>query len=131
MYKKKSYPFKHIYHGSTWWALSSDAVNYILAELKTKPELKRFFKSSWCPEESLIPTIIGNSNIRNQCRNNITFTDWSTNPAPARITREHVEMFRQGNEFENVYGTYRPFFARKFDDDSKDLIDVIEEKLRT
>ena len=129
-YIKKNYPFRQIYHGSTWWALTSETVKYILKELDTKPELIRFFKSSWCPEESLIPTIIGNSNIKEYCRNNITFTDWSTKPAPARITQEHLNMFRQRIEFENLYGKYKPFFARKFDDNSIGLVNQIEKELR-
>lgn len=129
-YTKKKYPFQQIYHGSTWWALTSETVKYILNEIDIKPELVRFFKSSWCPEESLIPTIIGNSNIKKYCLNNITFTDWSTKPAPARISQEHLKMFRKATEFENIYGIYKPFFARKFDDNSIGLVDQIEKELR-
>ncbi|MFV8226705.1 beta-1,6-N-acetylglucosaminyltransferase [Christiangramia aquimixticola] len=127
---KRKYPFKAIYHGSTWWALTSNTVIYILDELKANPELLKFFKSSWCPEESLIPTIIGNSDIKNHCRNNITFTDWSVKPAPAKINEFHLEMFRDKVEFTNLYGSYKPFFARKFDNQSANLVLEIDNTLR-
>jgi hypothetical protein len=130
VYTKKKYPFTQIYHGSTWWALSNLAVSYILDEISRKPQLMKFFKTSWCPEESLIPTIIGNSKFRLQCKNNLTFTDWSTNPAPAKMTEMHIKLFIEKINFDTPYGKYEPFFARKFFDDSNELVIKIEKQLR-
>lgn len=129
-YIKKKYPFPQIYHGSTWWALTHDTVVYIDKFIKENPGYAEFFKSSWCPEESFIPTILGNSGLKVTYRNNLTFTDWSSNPAPALIDESHLVLFSNQEEFDSVYGKYTPFFARKFNDNSLAIINRIEDQLR-
>lgn len=129
-YFKKEYPFSQIYHGSTWWALSHDTIVYIDEFIKQNTTYVKFFKSTWCPEESFIPTILGNSNLEVIYRNNLTFTDWSSNPAPALINESHLKLFLNQEEFDSVYGKYTPFFARKFNDASLSMINEIEDKLR-
>lgn len=129
-YIRKVYPFAEIYHGSTWWALSHDTLAYIDKFIKENPRYVKFFKSSWCPEESFIPTILGNSDLEFSYHNNLTFTDWNSNPAPALIGESHLVLFSNQEEFDSVYGKYTPFFARKFNDDSLDIINKIEAQLR-
>ena len=89
-----------------------------------------FFKTCWCPEEAFIPTIIGNSRFLNECKSNITYADWSTNPAPAIINERHLQLFKKQIEFASSYGNYEPYFARKFNDSNKSLIIKIENELR-
>jgi hypothetical protein len=127
---KHNYPFAEIFHGSTWWALSDNCVAYILTFIKNNPKYVNFYKTSWCPEESLIQTIIGNSEFSYKCRGNLTYTDWSTYPAPAMINNGHLIQFTNNLEFESSYGKYSPFFARKFSDKSLYIIDQIEKELR-
>ena len=124
------YPFERVYHGSTWWALRHATVAYVLEFLRTHPEYVRFFRRAWCPEECLFPTILGNSHLRQRCRTNLTYTDWSTTPAPAVLTRAHLELLARRETFDGVYGPYRPLFARKFLDTSGTLIDWADEHLR-
>lgn len=130
IFKKKSLPFPEIFHGSTWWALSHSMITSILKMEEQYPELRRFFRTSWCPEESFFPTIIGNFITDKELKNNLTFTDWSTNPAPASITKNHIKMFKEQSCFNTGYGNFTPFFARKFSDSSIDLIREIEADLR-
>jgi hypothetical protein len=129
-FTKKKFPFLKIYHGSTWWALSHATVNYVLEFTDANPKFVKFFRTSWCPEEAYIPTLIGNSDIKNNCKTNLTYMDWSTEPAPALLSIDHIYLFRKQNEFDGVYGKYSPFFARKFRDDSHELITEIEVSLR-
>lgn len=128
--QKSKYPFKQIFHGSTWWVLSHNCVSYILEYQKSHPKMVDFYKTAWCPEESFIPTIIGNSAFLENCKGNLTYTDWSTNPAPAIMTESHIEQFKEQEKFDTVYGTFSPFFARKFNDDSRNLIEKIEKEMR-
>jgi hypothetical protein len=127
---KSDFPFEKIYHGSTWWALSHGTITYILDFMKDNPSFVNFFKSSWCPEESFIPTIIGNSPIAKDCKNNLTYTDWSVDPGPADINIDHIKLFENKFEFEGVYGKFSPFFARKFNDGSAEIITEIDRRLR-
>jgi hypothetical protein len=130
-FQKKAYPFQHIYYGSTWWALSHDCIVYVLDQIDLNKEYIQFFKTCWCPDELLFQTIIGNSPFFSKCTLNLTYTDWSSVPAPALINQNHVELFKNQIEFTGGYGTATPFFARKFDDTSTQIIELIEKGLRT
>jgi hypothetical protein len=130
VFQKKSYPFIKIYHGSTWWALSHDCLSYVLEQIDSNKDLINFYRTSLCPDESFFQTIIGNSPFFIKCKTNLTFTDWSSNPAPALINQNHIELFKKQTEFKGPYGTYIPFFARKFDDTSTNTLELIEKELR-
>jgi hypothetical protein len=129
-FQKKSYPFEQIYYGPTWWALSHDCLMYVLDQIDKNQEYIKFYQTSWCPEESFFHTIIGNSPFFSKCTTNLTFVDWSSEPKPAWINENHVELFKKHLEFNSNYGNYMPFFARKFDDSRENLIALIEKELR-
>lgn len=126
---KTSYPFNEIYHGTTWWALSNQCIRFVLDHLKENPNFISFFKTSWCPEESLFHTIIGNSQFFDHCRGNLTFQDWSSSN-PSIINKNHLDILSNQLQHQSVYGTYTPVFARKFNDNSQDIIKIIDRKLR-
>ncbi len=127
---KNTRPFKQIYHGPTWWTLSHNAIIYILEFLEENKEYIKFFKSSFCAEESLIHTIIGNSEFKENCKYYLTYTEWSNKSGPNNINLEHLILFENQLEFEVVEGKYTPYFARKFNDQNSDLISIIDNKLR-
>lgn len=129
-FQKKSYPFKKIYYGPTWWALTHDCLTYVLDQLDNNQNYIRFFQTCWCPDESIFHTIIGNSPFLSKCNTNLTYVDWSSEPRPAWINQSHVELFKKQIEFNGAYGTYMPFFARKFDDNSANITELIEKELR-
>jgi len=133
VYQKKSSPFKQIYVGSTWWGLSHDCISYLLRFIDYDEEYtryKRYFKTSWASDESFFQTIIGNSPFYDKCKTNLTYQDWSTNPAPAWINKNHIDLFKKQTEFIGDYGNIMPFFARKFNDKSADIVESIERELR-
>ena len=127
---KKVYPFKQIYHGPTWWALSHDCVIYVLDQIDIKNDYVKFYKTCWCPEESFFQTIIGNSQFFSKCKTTLTYVDWSSSPAPALINQNHIELFKKQIEFYDSGYIYTPFFARKFDDSCAHIIELIEKELR-
>jgi hypothetical protein len=129
-FQKKSYPFKQIFVGSTWWGLSHDCILYIMHFIDHNEEFIRFYKTSWGSDESFFQTIIGNSPFYSTCKTNLTYQDWSTNPAPAWINKNHVELFKKQTEFNVGYGNFMPFFARKFNDESAEIVELIEKELR-
>lgn len=127
-FPKSKYPFKKVFYGPTWWVLSHATVKYVLDFVKSNPAYIRFFKYSFCCEEILIPTIIGNSSIQN-LKGNLTYVDWSVHPGPAFINENHLAKFKN-IKLENEYGDNEVFFARKFSDESVDLIEYIETNIR-
>jgi len=129
-FQKKIYPFKQIYYGSTWWALSHNCLGYVLDQIDNNTDYSRFFQTCWAPDESIFQTIIGNSPFFSKCQPNLTYVDWNSVPQPALINLKHIELFKKQIEFNKPYGIYTPFFARKFDDNSTNLIELIEKELR-
>lgn len=127
-FPKRNFPFEKVFFGPTWWILSKKTVFYILDFLKSHPEYENFFKNSFCCEEILIPTIIGNSSISN-LKGNLTYVDWSVNPGPAIISEKHIDVFKRDFIY-NEYGDNISFFARKFNDNSTEIINKIDNILR-
>ena len=129
-FQKKEYPFPQIYHGTTWYTLSHACVSYVLQFLEHHPEYISFYKSSWCPDESLIHTIIGNSTFITSCKGCLTYSDWSDN-GPVIINNKHVDLLEKQHCFESLYGSCTPCFARKFNDHSEAEIEQIDCRLRS
>ena len=127
---KKQYPFSQIYHGSSYWALDHRCVSYVLKFLNENEDYVKFFKTSHCPDESFIHTIVGNSPFFEECKDNLTYADWTSLPGPALINEKHIELFKSHVEVPNSRYGLEPFFARKFSDESKALIERIENELR-
>ncbi len=116
---KKKIPFD-LYVGSTWFALTRGCVSYILKEVKENKKYIRFFKNTRFPEECFFLTIIGNSSYRNNITHHLNYTDWSEVHHPAIISKKHIAEMKN-TEF---------LFARKFNDDSTDVINLIDTELR-
>jgi Core-2/I-Branching enzyme len=113
------------YAGSEWWAVTRDAAEYILTFAESQPAIYNFFKNTHCPDESFFQTVLGNSRFRPRIRRNVTFADWSRGGArPANLTMEHMRFLRETPLFDasDVYGPGEVLFARKFSDDSAQLV---------
>lgn len=127
-FPKKNFPFERVFFGPTWWVLTHSTVNYILDFLEDNPKYERFFKNSFCSEEILIPTIIGNSDIKN-LKGNLTYVDWRIAPGPAFISEEHRAIF-ENSIVNNEYGDNCAFFARKFKNENSEILKYIDNYLR-
>ncbi len=105
------------YAGSQWWALSRDAVKYILDFVARRRDLVRFYKRSLIPDEMFFQTVLGNSRFRKRIKRGLTYADWSQglkrNPLP--LTHEHIDRFADPDfALDDVEGQGPCFFARKF-----------------
>ena len=117
------------YGGSTWWALSREACDFILTFVKKEIQVVNFFKNTHCPDESFFQTILGNSHCRSRIVRNLTYADWSAGgPSPAYITEKYLDFFQWTSSFtpDGVYGGGEMLFARKFSDESEDLVTRLE-----
>jgi hypothetical protein len=120
------------YGGCTWWALSRNVCDFILRFVKEQVKIVSFFKNTVCPDESFFQTILGNSKFKPYIRRNLTYVDWSAGgPNPAYITQKHLESFKSSLFFcsDEVYGSGEMLFARKFTDDSEDLVNKLDKQI--
>lgn len=92
---------------SQWMSLTADAVGYILEYLDKHPEVVRFFKLTWAPDEIIFQTILYNSTFRSTLVNdNLRYIDWSKGQAsPKVLTEQDLEAMSESGKL----------FARKFD----------------
>ena len=117
------------YASSQWWALSRDAVLYILDFVASHPRLVDFYKRSLIPDEMFFHTILGNSPFRERATRNLTYADWtrglSRNPAP--LTAAHIDRFADpAFRLDDVEGAGPCFFVRKFSSADGALLDRLD-----
>ena len=121
---------RRLYGGSLWWALTLPAVRHILDYAAANPELESFYRYSCIPDESFFQTILGNSGFQRNMSKNVTYADWSYTGKhqPAIITREHIAMMKLpgGIVADDFFGERDLLFARKFPDDSEELVKEIQ-----
>ena len=111
------------YAGSTWWALSRAACEKIVGFVDRETRVVRFYRNTHCPDESFFQTILGNSDFRPKIARNVTYTDWSAGGrSPANLSEKHVAILRAHPSANDVYGAGELLFARKFTDESGDIV---------
>jgi hypothetical protein len=118
------------YAGSTWWALTRDACQYVLDFVADEAAFVRFYRNTWFPDEGMIHTIIGNSPFASRVRRNLTYTDWSARGAhPEPIGPQHIRRFIEEAALvsDDRYGPSEVFFARKFSERTAPLVDRLDE----
>lgn len=90
--------------GSQWWLLRASTIEAMLAYLDERPDVMRFFKTTWIPDEIMFQTIAHQCVPREQIRSHppttLIFSDYGI---PVVFYKDHQEMLR--NE--------KRFFARK------------------
>ena len=116
------------YGGSSWWAFSRSASQYIVDFVAKENQLVNFFKNTICPDEQFFHTIVGNSPHMKNVVNNLTYDDWSAGGAsPEIIEDRHLHLFK---EMALQKSTVEILFARKFDGKSSEILIKIDNELR-
>ena len=111
----------HPYGGSGYWCLSRGAAEHVLELLRRHPEVARYFRTTYVPDETFFQTILANSPLRSQLISAlIHYTDWSGGGASPAILKaaDLSRAFASG-----------AWFARKFEDHAVlDLVDAERER---
>lgn len=119
------------YGGSTWWAITREAGEHILNFAQNNSQIVNFFKNTASPDEAFFQTIIGNSRFKTSLSRDLTYADWSMGgPSPANISEKHITLF-QSSPFvatDGLFGEGEILFARKFPDESTDLLLKLEQQ---
>ncbi len=80
---RKGPPPLPIYHGSTWWALTRDAVTYIADQFASNGSLRRYLRTGFLVDEAYVPTLIMASKLAPKVAgNNVTFAQWTPTSGP-------------------------------------------------
>ena len=114
--------------GSTWWALSREACQYIVDFHGHNHRLAEFFVNSFASDEAYFHTILGNSPFLSRMRRNLVYEDWmGQNGHPLMLNDKHLSFFESKNEVcvEDHHGAGELLFARKFSDEELELLERI------
>ncbi len=98
--------------GSQWWCLRRQTVESVLALIEARPDLTRFFRTTWIPDETFFQTLIAHlvpkGEIRRRSPTCLMFTDYGM---PVTFYNDHYDLL--------VRQDY--LFARKISADAQDL----------
>lgn len=109
--------------GSQWWALSRDAVRYVLEYSRREKRIYDFFRYTWAPDELFFQTVLYNSPLASSIENeSLWYINWRTNGSPKVLTLEDFDALSNSPAL----------FARKFESiGSGSLLEKIESKRRS
>ncbi len=118
--------------GSTWWALTRDACQYIIEFTKDNHSICKYFEGTLTSDETFFHTILGNSIFGRQVHRSLMYDDWSAGSLhPAMISSKHLTLFEAHEKvsLNDAFGPGELLFARKFSDDSLELLQRIDEMI--
>lgn len=98
--------------GSQWWCLRRRTVEWILAFTRSRPDVMRFFRTTWIPDETFFQTLVRHlvpgSEIRTRTLTFLIFTDYGL---PVTFYNDHYDLLLS-QDF---------LFARKISPEAKEL----------
>jgi Core-2/I-Branching enzyme len=122
------------YYGQAQRVLSMGLVRQLLDLIKERPQLLKFFRRTWTPDELFIPSLAMSLPMEGEVSGaNLWFTDWSAGgPHPKVFRTEDIDRLTavaHGQAGELPGGPIK-LFARKFDFeiDAK-VVDLVDERL--
>ncbi|WP_425091429.1 DUF5928 domain-containing protein [Tropicimonas sp. S265A] len=98
--------------GSQWWCLRRETIEKVLAFLASRPDIPKFFSTTWIPDETFFQTIVRHlvpsSELSGRAPTCLMFTDYGM---PVTFYNDHYDFLIQQDAF----------FARKISTQAHDL----------
>lgn len=132
--KKKTYiKFKDkeldVFFGSQWWALTPNCAKYILDYTKLNPEIDRYFKYSFSPDEKYFHTVVFNSIYKKKTNNGVeAFQKRGTYLwANLHIIDKSLSKYYKEDDIELIRESEKLFVRKVSSEESLELIKLIED----
>ena len=79
--------------GSQWWCLRRQTIEAILAFVKARPDVRRFFRTTWIPDETFFQTLVRHlvPETEIDCRT-LTFLMFSDYGMPVSFYNDHFDL---------------------------------------
>ncbi len=98
--------------GSQWWCLRRRTIESILTFLKERPDVTKFFKTTWIPDETFFQTLVRHLIPKDQIESrSLTFKMFTDYGMPVTFHNDHYEMLL-GQDY---------LFARKISPEAHEL----------
>lgn len=118
------------YHGSNWVAINLQCAKYILKFHDDNPWFREMFEYTYAPDEHYFHTILGNSNLANQCTGLQRFKHYGLDYL-ANLHLCHISLTKWYtiSDWEEIKNSDK-FFVRKVRSlDGKSLISLINKEI--
>jgi len=98
--------------GSQWWCLRRRTVEFVLDFVKARPDVMRFFRTTWIPDETFFQTVVRHvvPGTEIECRT-LTFLMFTDYGMPVTFYDDHYDLLLSQSYL----------FARKISPEAKDL----------
>ncbi|MEZ5778985.1 MAG: DUF5928 domain-containing protein [Paracoccaceae bacterium] len=98
--------------GSQWWCLRRRTIEWVLDFTRKRPDVMRFFRTTWIPDETFFQTIVRHVVPEPEIRSRtLTFLMFSDYGMPVTFYNDHFDLLLS-QDF---------LFARKISQDAKEL----------
>ncbi len=98
--------------GSQWWCLRRQTVEAVLALIDDRPDILRFFSTTWIPDETFFQTLVRHVVPKDEVENRTpTFLMFSDYGMPVTFYNDHYDLLLSQNGY----------FARKISPEASDL----------
>ncbi|MEE9454577.1 MAG: DUF5928 domain-containing protein [Paracoccaceae bacterium] len=105
--------------GSQWWCLRRSTITKLFELLKSRPDIPRFFKTTWIPDETFFQTLVLHLVPRDEVESRtLTFLAFSDYGIPTVFYGDHL----------NFLLTQDYLFARKISDNATNLKTALSEE---
>ncbi len=114
-----------VFWGSDWWSLTADCAKYIYETYHQNPEIKKFFKYTFSPNELWVQTIAANSKYREE----MDFTvNYSFNEVTVLEYLEYKDKIRVWKEedFDDILKSGKMFIRKVTSESSGGLCNKID-----
>ena len=79
--------------GSQWWCLRRRTIEFVLDFIRSRPDVMRFFRTTWIPDETFFQTLVRHlvpdSEIRTRTLTFLMFTDYGM---PVTLYNDHYDL---------------------------------------
>jgi Core-2/I-Branching enzyme len=122
------------FYGQAQLVMAMPFIRWLLEEVKRRPELIKFFRRTWMPNELFLPSLAMTSPMADDVSPlNLWFTDWSAGGShPKVFGRQDIDELTAvalGQESDLLGGPVK-LFARKFEIAVDEVIlDLVDERL--
>lgn len=98
--------------GSQWWCLRRDTIEKLLEFCDSRPDVMRFFRTTWIPDETFFQTLVRHLVPRSQIRSRtLTFLIFTDYGMPVVFCNDHHDMLLRQDYL----------FARKISPEAREL----------
>jgi hypothetical protein len=122
------------YAGASWFMLARPAIGDLLRFVDERPDVVRFYRHAWTPDEMFIHTALLNSATSGEIVNeNLWFVTWTPNAKHPKVldAGDAPALLKAAGRPSSTGGESRvKLFARKFDTDADaGILDVLDQRL--